>query len=102
MIDDRLADVAGRVAVREAADVERHPVGGNERARAVDQDRRIVRSLRLEADADLAPMVALHEPEGLDASGRSWWCPCTGQAPSDVSADRSSELSLPSASRWIT
>ena len=61
----RCAPVAPSLREEEAAVIERHPVGGNERARAVDQDGRVVRSLRLQTDAQLAEVVALDEPERL-------------------------------------
>ena len=78
-----------RVADEEAVDVERHPVGRNERARTVNEDGRVVRSLRLQTDRHLAEVVALDEPErlqradavGVDAvrdtdgpSAMNWFC----------------------------
>ncbi len=50
---------------KEAAIFERHPVGGNERARAVNEDCGVVRSLRLQTNANLTEVVALDEPERL-------------------------------------
>ena len=49
----------------QGVDVEGDPVRRNERARTVDQDGGVVRCLRLTADADLAEVVALQEPVGL-------------------------------------
>ena len=45
--------------------VELDPVRGNERARAIDQDGRVVACRRLLANADFAEVVALDEPERL-------------------------------------
>ena len=51
----------------EAVDIEGDPVGRNEGTRTVNEDGRVICCLRLQTDTDLAQLIALDEPEGLQS-----------------------------------
>ena len=63
----------------ERAHVECHPVGGNERARTVNKDRGVVRSLRLETDADLAEADRSSRTSTTARPGRRSVVPTSGR-----------------------